>query len=118
MTPVPTAPPPGSLTVPPLFGWEHILIALALVAVAGVAGLVLLAARRGAGSRDEWQAWLDGRSVQRRERSAVLGPRARPDVRPMDSAGGRGHHAATGSTVPGAVEETGPPWPTTRLPAA
>jgi hypothetical protein len=71
MTPVPSAPPPGSMTVPPLFGWEHILVALALIALAGLAGLVLLAAGRAAGSRNDWQAWLDGRSAQRREGTAV-----------------------------------------------
>jgi|SRR4051812_23979606 hypothetical protein len=95
MTPAPTGPSPGSLTVPPLFGWEHILLALVLVAAAGVAGLLLLASGRAAGSRNEWQAWLDGRSAQPRERSAGVGPRARPDVRPGDPARG---------------EESGRPW--------
>jgi hypothetical protein len=59
------------MTVPPLFGWEHILVALALIALAGLAGLVLLAAGRAAGSRNDWQAWLDGRSVRRGERAAT-----------------------------------------------
>jgi hypothetical protein len=67
MTSVPTAPPPGSMTVPPLFGWEHILTALALILLLGVAGLVLLAAGRAASGRSEWQAWLDGRSAERRD---------------------------------------------------
>jgi hypothetical protein len=72
MTPAPTAPPPGSMTVPPLFGWEHILIALALIALAGVTALVLLAAGKAASSRNDWQAWLDGRSARASERSAVV----------------------------------------------
>jgi hypothetical protein len=61
------------MTVPPLFGWEHILVVLALIALAGLVGLVLLAAGRAANSRNDWQAWLDGRSAQRGERSAVVG---------------------------------------------
>jgi hypothetical protein len=71
MTPAPTAPPPGSLTVPPLFGWEHILVALVVIALAAVVGLVLLAAGRALSARDDWQAWLDGRSAQRRTPAAV-----------------------------------------------
>jgi hypothetical protein len=59
------------MTVPPLFGWEHILIALALIALAGLVGLVLLAAGKAASSRNDWQAWLDGRSAQHRERTAT-----------------------------------------------
>ena len=60
------------MTVPPLFGWEHILIALAIIVLAAVAGLVLLAAGRGASARKEWQAWLDGRSAQRRDHAPVV----------------------------------------------
>jgi hypothetical protein len=59
------------MTVPPLFGWEHVLVAVLLIALAGVLGLVLLAAGRAAGARDEWQAWLDGRSARRRDQSAA-----------------------------------------------
>jgi hypothetical protein len=73
MTPAPTAPPPGSMTVPPLFGWEHILVVLALIALAGLVGLVLLAAGKAASSRNDWQAWLDGRSAGAMERSDVVG---------------------------------------------
>jgi hypothetical protein len=54
------------MTVPPLFGWEHILTACALVAVVAVAALVVLASGRATSGRSEWQAWLDGRSVRRR----------------------------------------------------
>jgi hypothetical protein len=61
------------MTVPPLFGWEHILVALALIALAGLVGLVLLAAGKAASSRNDWQAWLDGRSAGGLERTAVVG---------------------------------------------
>jgi hypothetical protein len=54
------------MTVPLLFGWEHVLIALVLIVLAAVVALVLLAAGRGGGSREDWQEWLDGRSAQRR----------------------------------------------------
>ncbi len=67
MANVPTPPAPGSMTVPPLFGWEHILTACALVAVVAVAALVVLASGRATSGRSEWQAWLDGRSVRRRD---------------------------------------------------
>ena len=63
MTP---SPPPGSLTVPPLFGWEHVLTVVVLVALAGVVGLVVLAAGRSAGRRDDWQSLLECRSARRR----------------------------------------------------
>jgi hypothetical protein len=58
------------MTVPPLFGWEHILIALVLVVGAALVGFVLLAVGRAGSGRDEWQAFLDGRSARRRDQSA------------------------------------------------
>ncbi|NYJ08269.1 hypothetical protein [Petropleomorpha daqingensis] len=58
------------MTVPPLFGWEHVLIGLVVVALAGVVGLVLLAVGRAGSERDEWQAFLDGRSARGRDQSA------------------------------------------------
>jgi hypothetical protein len=73
MSPAPTAPLPGSMTVPPLFGWEHILIALVVIVGAGLLGLALLAAGRAGSERDEWQAFLTARSAQRRGPSS---PRA------------------------------------------
>lgn len=59
-----TAPPaPGSMTVPPLFGWEVILVVL-VVLVAAVVVIVAFGAARASGSeRSEWQAWLDARSA-------------------------------------------------------
>ena len=55
------------MTVPPLFGWEQILIAVALVVVVAVVALVVLAAGLATSGRSEWQAWLDGRSARRRD---------------------------------------------------
>jgi hypothetical protein len=67
MTPVPTPPAPGSMTVPPLFGWELLLTGSALVVLLAVVGLVVLAAGRDRSGRSEWQAWLDGRSAGHRD---------------------------------------------------
>ena len=53
------------MTVPPLFGWEHILVALVVIALAAVVGLVLLSAGRAVSARNDWEAWLDGRSARR-----------------------------------------------------
>jgi hypothetical protein len=62
MAPVPTPPLPGSMTVPPWFGWDVLLaILVALVAVA-VAFFIAAAVGTGADSRSEWQAGLDARS--------------------------------------------------------
>ena len=70
MSPSPTAPLPGSMTVPPLFGWEHILIALVVIVGAALVALALLAAGRAGSERDEWQAFLAARSAPRRDQSA------------------------------------------------
>ena len=70
MTPVPPAPYPGSMTVPPLFGWENILIVLILLVVLAVAFFVATATGTGADSRSEWQAGLDARSRERLEHAA------------------------------------------------
>jgi hypothetical protein len=67
MTPVPTPPPPGSMTVPPLFGWDDVLLVLALVVLAAVVAFAALAAGKARAGRTEWQAWLDGRSTPARE---------------------------------------------------
>jgi hypothetical protein len=63
MAPVPTPLPPGSMTVPPLFGWEAIVVALVVVVVVAAGFLVIGAAARSSHGRSEWQAWLDGRSA-------------------------------------------------------
>ncbi|MGY1643846.1 hypothetical protein ACI782_22285 [Geodermatophilus sp. SYSU D00703] len=67
MATVATPPAPGSMTVPPLFGWEHVLVVVAVVVVLALAALVVLAAGTAASGRSEWQAWLDGRSGPRRD---------------------------------------------------
>jgi len=67
MAPATTTPPPGSLTVPPLFGWEVILVVLVVVGAVAVAFVALGAMRAGRSDRSEWQAWLDGRSASHRQ---------------------------------------------------
>ena len=66
MAPATTPPAPGSLTVPPLFGWEVILVVLVVVGVVAVAFVALAAMRAGRSDRSEWQAWLDARSASHR----------------------------------------------------
>ena len=66
MAPSTPAPAPGSLTVPPLFGWEVILVVLVVVGVVAVAFVALGAMRAGRSDRSEWQAWLDARSASQR----------------------------------------------------
>lgn len=62
MAPVPTSPAPGSMTVPPLFGWEVILVVLAVVVVLGVVFLLVGSGRASGSERSEFQAYLEGRS--------------------------------------------------------
>lgn len=50
------------MTVPPLFGWEHIVVVLALMAVVGAAFLLHSVTRGSAHARSDWQSWLDARS--------------------------------------------------------
>ena len=83
MTPATTPPAPGSMTVPPLSGWEDIVILLALLMAVAVAFLVLAATRRGARGRSEWQAWLDARSSGRHD--LATDPDAAELVRPESS---------------------------------
>jgi hypothetical protein len=65
MTPDPAAPLPGSMTVPPLFGWELILTVLLILIALGVAFLVASAVGKSGESRAEWQAGLASRSRRR-----------------------------------------------------
>jgi hypothetical protein len=62
MAPAPTPPAPGSMTVPPLFGWGEILTVLVLLLVLVVVFLVVTAAAPASSRRSEWAAWLDARS--------------------------------------------------------
>ena len=62
MTPPTTAPEPGNMTVPPMFGWGNIAILLILVVMVAVAAFMVMAAGRADSGRSEWQAWLAGRS--------------------------------------------------------
>ena len=62
MSPTPTPLPPGSMTVPPLFGWGEILTVLVLLLVLVVLFLVVAAAAPAGTRRSEWQAGLAARS--------------------------------------------------------
>ena len=53
---------PGAMTVPFLFGWEHVMTALLLVIALAVVFFVLAAAGRNVSEQAEFQAWLDARS--------------------------------------------------------
>ena len=62
MVPVPTPPLPGSMTVPPLFGWDAILTVLAVLIALAVVFFLVAAAGRSVDSRSQWQAELAARS--------------------------------------------------------
>ena len=62
MSPTPTPLPPGSMTVPPLFGWGEILTVLVLLLVLVAVFLVVAAAAPAGSRRSEWQAGLAARS--------------------------------------------------------
>jgi hypothetical protein len=65
MAPDPTPRLPGSMTVPPLFGWENILIVLLLLIAVAVAFFVASAIGTGTDGKSEWQDGLDARSRER-----------------------------------------------------
>ncbi|MFP5370741.1 MAG: hypothetical protein ACLGI3_08340 [Actinomycetes bacterium] len=73
MTPGTPPPLPGSMTVPPLHGWENIVVVLVVLVVVAVAVGVLLSLGRAQTGRSEWQAWLDGRSAGSPEGSLGTG---------------------------------------------
>ena len=62
MAPVTTPPAPGSMTVPPLFGWEVVATVLVVLVLLAVAFVVVGAVSTGRSDRSEWQAWLAARS--------------------------------------------------------
>lgn len=78
MTPVPIEPLPGSMTVPPLFGWENILLILIVLVAVAVAFFVASATGTDADGRSEWQAGLEARSRER------VDPAAAPVERPAE----------------------------------
>jgi hypothetical protein len=61
------------LTVPPLFGWEHILTGLTVLVVVAVLFLGIAASGMAEDERSDWRAGLDARSRARRD------PERRPD---------------------------------------
>ena len=55
------------MTVPPLYGWEAILVLLLLVALAAVVFFFVTASGSNANQRSEWQAFLAARSTTTEE---------------------------------------------------
>jgi hypothetical protein len=55
------------LTVPPLFGWEHILTGLTVLVVVAVVFLLVAASGMAENERSDWRAGLDARSRARRD---------------------------------------------------
>lgn len=68
MAPAPSPLPPGSMTVPPWFGWEAVALVVTALLVAGVVFLLVSASRAGAAGREEWRALLEARSAAHRGR--------------------------------------------------
>lgn len=62
MTPAPSPPLPGSMTVPPLFGWEEIGTVLVLLLLVAAVFFAASAAGRSPSGRSEFQAMLAARS--------------------------------------------------------
>jgi hypothetical protein len=62
MAPVTTTPLPGSMTVPPLFGWEQILTVLTVLVTVAVLFVVVRSTWADRTERSEFQGWLEGRS--------------------------------------------------------
>ena len=56
---------PGAMTVPFLFGWEHVVTALLLVIALAVVFFVMAAAGNNESERAEFEALLDARSNRR-----------------------------------------------------
>jgi hypothetical protein len=61
------------MTVPPLFGWEHILLVVVLSVVVAALVFLALAAGRAPSGRTEWQAYLRERSAVRRDGAGGAG---------------------------------------------
>ena len=98
MAPELTPLPPGSMTVPPLFGWQEIATLLVLVAVLGIAFLVVATARAGSGERSEWEAWRHGRSRRDQDpASAPQGPAADDRALSLNDRHGRRDSGVTGT---------------------
>jgi hypothetical protein len=57
-----STPLPGSLTVPPLYGWVGIVALVVLAALVGIGFLVVGAMARSESRAMEWQSWLEARS--------------------------------------------------------
>ena len=79
------------MTVPPLYGWENIVLVLVVLVVAAVAVGVLLSIGKAETGRSEWQAWLDGRSA-----GFPDDPGTRPEGEPTGARPRTGDGAASG----------------------
>ena len=84
MTAAPTPLPPGSMTVPMLFGWGEVALVVARGVLIGVAAFVALAAGRAPSGRSEFESWLEGRSGPRSgvPRERVRAAEAQPSDTP------------------------------------
>ena len=79
-------PAPGSLTVPPLFGWQGIVVLLVAAVVIGVGYLVLSALSASRRPSADWDEWLQGRSRDRHD-AADGSDVPRPAAAPIRSGG-------------------------------
>jgi hypothetical protein len=82
MAPDPSSLDPGSMTVPPLFGWEHIVVVLALMAVVAAAFLLHSVTRGSVHARSDWQSWLDARSGRQGYPAGAARQRAAETIHP------------------------------------
>jgi hypothetical protein len=76
MQPERTTPRPwGNMTVPPLFGWENILVLLLVLIVLVAAFFVVTATGPARREREDWQQLLDARSHRSPEPDEPSGER-------------------------------------------
>ncbi|WP_147251715.1 hypothetical protein [Blastococcus sp. TF02-8] len=70
MDPATTTPPPGSMTVPPLFEWQTVAVVVGLAAVVALVVAVALVAGLSRRGRSDWESWLASRSPRGGDRSS------------------------------------------------
>jgi hypothetical protein len=92
---------PGRMTVPPLFGWENIVLVLALMAVVGLAFLVHSVARGSVHERADWQSWLEARSSRPSIPAGVVREPAAASIHPsrLAASAAQGHREAAAGAV-------------------
>ena len=84
------------MTVPPLFGWEHILLAVVLSVVVAALVLLALGVGRAPSGRTEWQAYLRERSAGRRGEVGGAGTGQPEENRGASSSGYAARHDRAG----------------------